>query len=369
MIKIAPLSRLYNDIMPTLSAYYQDVYSTDNHVDGTYTKQCAEIISQHTKQHTVVTTSGTTAITSMLLAIGIQPNDEVLCVNYSNPASVMPIKLLGAVPVFVDINNYGCMDLSNLPITKNTKACIVTGLYGDSVDWDQIKDIEVPVLNDSAQCLTTKYRDNMATQYGDMTTLSFAFNKNAPVFGTYGSVSTDDATLYNKLKIINSNGYNNAEEVQISQIGINGKPSEDKSAQCLASMQRLASWQNTRNKINLYYKDVFDNKGVMVKPSPDYSTSNHHKFCIFTKNKRLFAKMMHDKGIECNLHYTYNFSKYPALNVDNRTYPNTNFYVDHAVCIPCHQWLSDDEINKVVNTVCEINATIGVPSDVDSLYS
>jgi len=368
MIKIAPLSRLYTDIMPTLAQYYELVYSVDNHFDGNFTKQCADTISQHTKQYTVMTTSGTSAITNMLLSIGIKANDRVLCVNYSNPASVMPIKLLGAVPVFVDINKYGCMDLYNLPIDNSIKACIVTGLYGDSVDWDQIKDIDVPVLNDSAQCLTTKYRDNMATQYGDMTALSFAFNKNAPVFGTYGSVSTDDRKLYNKLKIINSNGYNNADEVQISEIGINGKPSEDKSAQCLASLQRLSTWQNTRTEISLYYKDVFEKKGVMVRPSPEYSTSNHHKFCIFTKDKKLFAKMMQDKGIECNLHYTYNFSKYPVLNIDNKTYPNTDFYVKHAVCIPCHQWLTYNEINKVVDTVSEINSTIGVPHDVDKLY-
>ena len=370
MIKIAPLTRLYQDTKSTLAHYYQDVFTRDNHVDGDMTRRCADAVSEQCgRNYTVMTTSGTNALISMLLAVGVGKNDEVVCINYSNPASVMPIKLLGATPVFVDINRYGCMDLTNLPVTTKTKAVIVTGLYGDSVDWDEIKHIQIPVLNDSAQCLTTEYNGQKVTQFGDMTALSFAFNKNSPVYGTYGSISTDDETLYHKLKTINSNGYDNANSIQISAIGINGKPSEDKSAQCLASLENLHIWQATRQDIDHYYRNKFDQHGVAVRPSPTYSQTNFHKFCIFVKNKKQFAQLMHEQGVECNLHYTYNFSKYDVLNPNDVIYSYTDFYVDHAVCIPCHQWLEHNEIEQVVDTVCKINHQFGVPDDVDRLYS
>jgi UDP-2-acetamido-2-deoxy-ribo-hexuluronate aminotransferase len=369
MIKIAPLTKLYQDVKTTLANRYNSVFSSDTHVDGPFTTQCADYISQLiNRKHTVMTTSGTNAITAMLLAVGVAPGDEVICVNYSNPASVMPIKLLGAVPVFVDINAYGCMDLTTVPVTAKTRAIIVTGLYGDSPDWDCIKDIGLPVLNDSAQCLTTLYKHKPVTQYGDITALSFAFNKNAPVFGTYGSVSTDDKSLFDKLKTINANGYDNNNSVQISHIGINGKTSEDKSAQCLTSLEQLDVWQTARTKIAEHYCDVFGRRGVSVRSSPDYSQSNHHKYCIFTKDKKRFVELMHQQGIECSLHYTYDFSKYKVLNPNTITYARTNFYVDHAVNIPCHQWLEHNEIEQVAETVCEINDQIGVP-DIDSLYS
>lgn len=369
MIKIAPLTRLYQDTKSTLAGYYQDVFYQDEHVNGKITGKCADAVSEHTgRTHTVMTTSGTDALTAMLLSVGVGCDDEVICINYSNPASVMPIKLLGAIPVFVDINRYGSMDLTDLPITTRTKAVIVTGLYGDSVDWDLIADVEVPVLNDSAQCLTTKYKDALVTAQGDVTALSFAFNKNAPVYGTYGSISTDDQDLYHKLKVITANGYNNQDSVQISHIGIMGKASEDKSAQCLASLESLPTWQLARRDIAEYYCQQFDRNGVHVRPSPSYSETNHHKFCIFVNNKKQFSELMQAQGIECNLHYTYNFSKYSVLNPNQNTYPWTDFYVDHAVSIPCHPWLEHNEIQQVVDAVSTINQQMGTPNDIDRLY-
>lgn len=366
-IKFIPTERLYHDVknvmMPRLESLYGGKilgkgsgHCGSNHFSDKYTAQCEEFISALVdRKHTFLTTSGTASITLMLMALGVSHNDEIICTNYSCPATVMPIKQVGAIPVFTDLNRYGQQDLSNVKnlITSKTKAIMITDLYGDCNDYDRVTDLGLPILNDSAQSFLTQYKNRQTVSIGDMSILSFSTNKNCPIFGTYGAVCTDNDELAEKIKIMRRNGYLNRDVgVSIHHIGINAQPHEDKAIQLLCSLENLLKWQQRRKEIAEQLSQGLSEVGVQIRPNPEYSKTNFHKYSIFVENKWNFRDLMSKQGVETQLHYTYNFAKTPVLSNDtSQSMPGTDFYMQHAISIPSNPWLTDVEIKYVIEAV------------------
>jgi|TARA_R110000823_G_scaffold273758_1_gene392763 dTDP-4-amino-4,6-dideoxygalactose transaminase len=355
MIKFIPISRMYDIVKEQYYSCLDEVYREDNQFEGTYCKKSEQKLQDITgRKHALLVTSGTAGILAMLLAQGVKPGDEVICINYSCPATVMPIKVLGANPVFVDIDRHGQMDLSNVKskITDRTTAILTTGLYGDTFDYDAIKDIGIPILNDSAQSVFNKYKGQENTKLGRMSILSFSTNKNIPVFGTYGAVFTDDDQLAKDLYVIRRNGYLNRDVGNaITHIGFNAQPHADKSAQLYCSLQHAEQFQKRREEIANYYHKELAKQEISIRPSPAYSKSNNHKFTILVDNKFSFRDRMKNEGVETQLHYTYNFAKAPVFSHAVGSFPYTDLYVRHAISIPCSPWHTDAEIETVVDAI------------------
>jgi UDP-2-acetamido-2-deoxy-ribo-hexuluronate aminotransferase len=355
MIKFLPISRMFKQIKEQYYSCLDEVYNEDNQFEGTYCKKSEQTLQVLTgRKHALLVTSGTAGIIAMLLAQGVRPGDEVICINYSCPATAMPIKLLGATPIFVDINQYGQMDLSNIKskITDRTSAILTTGLYGDTFDYDAIKDLGIPILNDSAQSVFTKYKGQENTKLGRMSILSFSTNKNIPVFGTYGAVFTDDDSLAKDLYVIRRNGYLNRDVGNaITHIGFNAQPHADKSAQLYCSLQHAEKFQKRREEIANYYHEELAKQEISIRPTPAYSKSNNHKFTILVDNKFSFRDRMKNEGVETQLHYTYNFAEAPVFSHAGGSFPYTDLYVRHAISIPCSPWHTDAEIETVVDAI------------------
>ena len=355
MIKFIPISRFFSEIKDEYFTCLEQVYADDNQFEGEFCKKSEKLLLEKTgRKHALLTTSGTASITAMLLAQNIGPGDEVICINYSCPASVQPVVLLGAKPIFVDIDQYGQMRLENLDriISSNTKAILVTGLYGDSFDYDAVKNTGLPVLNDSAQSFFSKYKGQENTSLGEMSILSFSTNKNVPIFGTYGAVLTDNDKLAEDLYIIRRNGYLNRDVGNPSHIGLNAQPHADKSAQVYCSLKRSDKFQQRRAEIASYYDDQLTSLDIQTRPSPPYSQKNHHKYTIFVDNKVEFKDRMLEHGIECQTHYTYNFSQAQVFNSQQKTaFPGTQFFINHALSIPCSPWHTDSEAEQVIEAI------------------
>lgn len=362
MVKFIPINRLYNDIGEQYLDLVSTLYKTaDTHFEDHYTTECETLLKNICgRKHALLTTSGTASINIMLLAADINPGDNVITTSYSCPATVMPIKLMGANPIFYDVNRYGCQDVAD--ITHTAKAILVTGLYGDSCDFDKID--HPMVLNDSAQCMGGLYKNKSSVSYGDMSILSFATNKNCPVFGTYGAVLTDDDNLAKKVWLMRRNGYKNRDVGNnITHIGMNAQPHEDKALQLFCSLGHLEKWQTRRAEIGKYYQEELEKLNINVRPSPSYSKTNNHKFCIFVDNKSLFRDKMMEYGVECQTHYTYNFSKVPLLSKQlDSNFQYTEQYKKHAISLPNSPWLTDVEAETVIQTIkkCMTDADKGV---------
>jgi dTDP-4-amino-4,6-dideoxygalactose transaminase len=357
MIKFIPGSRLYPEIKESLNARMAILYDTDETQESYWTKQAEMKLELLTgRKHAFLCTSGTSAIQMMLMAHDVGPGDEVLCTNYSCPATVMPIKVLGATPVFQDINEFGQQDFTDVKnyITPKTKAILATGLYGDNYDYDLIKDLGYPILNDSAQSWLGQYKGVENAKLGDMSILSFSGNKNCPVFGTYGAVLTDSDELAERIFYIRRNGYKHR-DLGIQRIGINSQPHEDKAIQVLCSLEQLHRWQKRRVEITDYYVQRLTELEIQMRPTPDYCRTSAHKDAIFVHNNHTFRDAMNAEGVDCRLHYTYNFGETPQLvNPNLGAYPITDWYGKHTVTIPGNPFMTDAEVETVIEKIKKI---------------
>ena len=366
-IKFIPTERLYEDVKDSMMPRLQEVFSGkiqgkgsgqcgSDHFDSKFSKLCEDKLKEFIpRKHALITTSGSSSLTLMLMAKGIKAGDEVICTNFSSPATVMPIVQLGAIPVFTDLNRYGQQVLPNIKnlITPKTKAIMITDLYGDCNDYDLLKDIDLPIINDSCQSFLTTYKGVQTQTFGEMSCLSFSTNKNCPVFGTYGAVYTDNDDLAHAIKLMRKKGCASRDVgLGIEFVGINAQPTEDKCVQLLSSLENLTRWQSRRKEIHQKLDTEFKKAGVSVRPSPDYCETNFHKYCIFVKDKWKFRELMSDQNVETHLHYTYNFANTPVLsNNIEQDMPGTEFYRKHSISIPSNPWLTDKEVGCVIEAV------------------
>ena len=350
-VKFIPIDRMYQEVQSKLYERYDKVYSRHGQFNGPMQESCQELLKEMTgRKHVRLASSGTSSISLMLMATGAKPGDKVAVTNYSCPATVTPIKVIGATPVFQDINKYGQMDVENV---SPCDYLVVTGLYGDNVNWDAIKKLKVPVLHDSAQSFMSKFNGVESTKFGLMSIISFSTNKICPVFGTYGAILTDNEELDQKVTLMRRNGYLNRDVGEaIEYVGINAQPMEDKSAQLLTGLEKVKEWQLRRREIKNYYNEGLKDIGIGIRQSPSGSETNDHKYCIFVKDKRTFRDQMKELGVDCQLHYTYDFSKTPAYEGISKTdYEWTNFYKQHAISLPSSPWNTISEIKYVIECV------------------
>lgn len=356
-IKIVPIPRLYGELKDKLYSRYDEVYTAGKQMwEGEYCVKCEDFLKQiSNRKYAFLTTSGTSSIQIMLLALGIEPGDEIISINCSAPGTVMPIKVMGANAVYCDLNEYGQQDLTNIEslITDKTKAIEATGLYGDCYDHDRIKDLGLPILNDAAQSFYAKYKGIESIKFGDMSIISFSSNKTCPIFGTYGAVLTDNDELAEKISLMRRNGYKSRDVGKgIKYIGINAQPTEDKCVQVLCSLEKLNAWKTRKKKVHEYYNEQFTKAGIKIRKSPTYSQTNYHKYCIFVNNNEKFRDKLAEDSIECQLHYKYNFAHTPVLtNGETQSYNFTNFFNQHSISIPANQWLTDSEVEEVANKI------------------
>ena len=352
MIKIVSTDRIYNDIQVTLDSRLKQIYQGTTHFEGDFCFQAEQKLCEITgRKYAFLTHSGTSAIQLMLMAKGVKAGDKVGCTNFSCPATVMPIMAMQAQPVFFDIDRHG---QQSVQIDRPIDYLLVTGLYGDSFDYDKISNIDVPVLNDSAQSFGTLYKGVQNVKLGEASIISFSTNKNCPIFGTYGAILCDDDDLAQKIYLMRRNGYKNRDVgTSIQEIGINSQPQEDKAAQVLTSLERFSDWQIKRKNVFDYYDKCFNDVKIAIRPTTSYATPNYHKYVIFVQDKYKFRDKLLEQDIECQLHYTYNFAKTEVFGDEqkNENFPWTDFYKRHAISIPAHPWLTKNEMDYVVDTI------------------
>ena len=124
MIKIAPIDRIHSDLYSSLIPRYREIYSENagSFREGKFSKTCERLLCELTgRKHALLTTSGTDSIMVACIALGLRPRDEVIAINMSAAGTIQPVKVMGATPVYCDINIMGQQDFSNINELINEK--------------------------------------------------------------------------------------------------------------------------------------------------------------------------------------------------------------------------------------------------------
>lgn len=327
-------------------------------------------------------TSGTDAILIALMAIDLQPDDEVIMPTYSFFATAGVVARMFAKPVFTDVDPITFnMDPNDIEkkITTKTKAIIPVHLYGQSADMDKIMAIadkhKIYVIEDAAQAIGTQYKDGtFAGTIGHIGCFSFFPSKNLGGFGDAGIVTTNDDKLADKLKMLRMHGMEPKYYHKI--IGGNFRLDSLQAAVLRVKLPHLDSWsQKRRDNAKLYTKlfieaglsekegkTKFDNKNKVLIPDAVFKSGevkNYHiynQYIIRVESRDQLWDFLKKKEIGCEVYYPVPFHRqecFAYLKNNDNDYPVSNFAAEHSLALPIYPELTNEQIKYVVDCIAE----------------
>jgi UDP-2-acetamido-2-deoxy-ribo-hexuluronate aminotransferase len=309
-------------------------------------------------RHVIVNSSGTDALLMALLALDIEPGDEVITSPFSFFASAEVIALCQAKPVFVDIDPISFnIDASKIEaaITSKTKAIMPVSLYGQCADMEMINRIAkkhgLPVIEDAAQSFGATYNGIYSGALSTIGCTSFFPSKPLGGYGDSGACFTDDDVLAEKLIEIRNHGQN--VRYCHRRIGINGRMDTIQAAILIEKLKLFPNEMLMRQKVAQRYQELLSDlvRTPIVMPG---NVSAYAQYTIEVPNRDEFQKNMQDLGIPTAIHYPVAIHQQQALKYlgyQVGDFPFAEKASKHVVSLPMHPYMSLEEQQTVANAV------------------
>lgn len=363
-VSIVDLGAHYRSIKEEVDKAVLDVLSSGHYVLGPQVKAFEEELAKYVGcKHAIACANGTDAITLSLMALGIKPGDEVITVSHSFFATSEAIALVGAKPVFVDINESDFnIDLSGIEklITNKTKAIIPVHLYGQPCEIDKLVELakkhNLYVIEDCAQAIGAKYKGQTVGTFGDIGTLSFFPTKNLGAYGDGGAILTNSDEVADRFKQLRVHG--SSKRYVHDFIGLNSRLDEIQAAILRVELKYLDEWNQKRLKAAEYYNQLFKDLGSVIVPLIS-SDRKHifHQYTIRVKNRDLLCEKLKERNIESIIYYPIPIHKQKAfdyLNVSNSPLPVTNKICNEILSLPIYPEITTEIQEYVANSVIDI---------------
>jgi dTDP-4-amino-4,6-dideoxygalactose transaminase len=312
-------------------------------------------------RHCIGVSSGTTALHLALLALGIGPGDEVITVSNTCVPTIAAIELCGARPVLVDVRDEDLMmdaDLIGDLLTEKTKCIVPVHLWGQSADMERIDQIAkeegLLVVEDCAQAHGTLFNSGHVGTFGNAGCFSFYPTKNLGAYGEAGAIVTNDDELAARLYRLRVYGYDAQNCAQ--EKGMNARISEMQAAILRVKLRFLPRWLKRRREIAALY-----NKGIthpQIEP-PCHHPERVHSFHQYVVRCRERDKVIHAvkrNKIGFGIHYPvpiHCMLAYKDLNRPSSLLSTTEKASNEILSLPIHEALLDEEVGRVIDTVCE----------------
>lgn len=309
--------------------------------------------------------SGTDALRFALMAVGVEPGDEVITVPNTFIATTEAISQVGAIPVFVDIYPDTCnMDISLIEekITEKTKVILPVHLYGQPADMDPILELaekgNLMVIEDACQAHGALYENRKAGSMGIVGCFSFYPGKNLGAYGEGGAVVTQDEGIAEKIRMIRDHGQE--KKYFHSLEGYNGRLDAIQAGVLRIKLKKLNNWNQSRRRNAAHYNGLLsDIDGVTVPVEADFAQSVFHLYVIFFDERDKLQKFLEDKGIATGLHYPLPLhlqKAYSRLGYKKGDFPVTESAAKRLLSLPMFPELTEEQIEYVADSIREFMA-------------
>jgi len=306
---------------------------------------------------------GTTALQLALLACGVGPGDEVITVSNTFFATVEAIALVGAKPVFVDVDpDTLTMDvaLAERAITPRTRAILPVHLYGRMADMPAIMALaerhRLRVIEDACQAHGARLGGRAAGTFGDVGCFSFYYSKNLGAYGEAGGIVTNDPEIAERLRMLRDHG--SRKRYVHEALGTNARLDEMQAAVLRIKLPYLDGWNAARRRHAEAYNALLAGAPVRTPsiPGPDHI---FHLYVIQTESRDALQRYLESRGIHTGIHYPIPCHLQPACAPYARpdeSLPVTEFAVDRILSLPMYPELEDGQIERVAAAVAEFFA-------------
>lgn len=302
--------------------------------------------------------SGTDALFLALKALGVGQGDEVITVANTFAATALAIAYTGATPVFVDIEPESHLidpECIEAAINPKTRAIIPVHLYGQCADMDAIMAIadrhKLAVLEDACQAHGALYQGRPAGGLGHAAAFSFYPTKNLGAYGDAGAVTTNDADLAAKLRLLHN--YGQTDRYHHILKGYNSRLDELQAALLNVKLARFMGWTARRQAIALLYDERLAGINLVPVKLKQGSTHVYHQYVIAVRERDGLQEHLKGKGIATLIHYPVPLHRQEAF-ADAHTMGElrqTEIRASQILSLPIHPWLTDQEVDSVIEAI------------------
>lgn len=366
-IRMVDLHTQYTKIKTEIDAAIQQVIDSTAFIKGSAVKEFEQHLAEyHEAGHAISCGNGTDALQIAMMALDLQPGDEVITTPFTFVATVEVIALLGLKPVFVDVE----ADSFNLnvnqieaAITPRTKAIVPVHLYGQCANMEPLLRIaqkhHLPVIEDTAQAIGSEYifADGTRKKAGTLGTIgctSFFPSKNLGAFGDGGALFTDSEELAKRIRAIANHG--SLRKYYHDMVGINSRLDSLQAAILNVKLNYLDEYKQARQQAAAAYdKALGEIGGIEIPQRLSYSTHVFHQYTLKMEETQRddLQQFLKDKGIPSMVYYPVPMHLQGA---HNQEYKEGDFPVAEKLCktvlsLPMHTELTAGQINRITSEV------------------
>ena len=359
MLMINDLLRHNKKNTDELSIVLSNVLKSGWYVLGSQVKEFErEFASYCEVEHCVSVANGTDALELALRALEVGRGDKVVTVANAGAYSTTAILAVGAMPVYLDIDSDTLLlstDHLRLLITEETRAIIVTHLYGQAAQVDEVLSLAaqfgVPVIEDCAQAHGAILNGRRVGSFGVMGCFSFYPTKNLGALGDGGAVTTNDASLAKRVQMLRQYGWQSKYEIALVG-GRNSRLDEMQAAILRVKLPYLDKWNQRRFEISKLYIDGIHHSSIMLPRIAEGSFVGH-LFVLRTHNRDKLREHLKQNQIMSEVHYPIPDYRQPVFTaIFQGVYLNiTEQVCSEVLTLPCFPEMTDAEVQYVIDKV------------------
>jgi dTDP-4-amino-4,6-dideoxygalactose transaminase len=355
-VPFVDLKAQYAGIKADMDAAISKVVSEAAFVAGRYASEFEREFADYLgAQHCVAVANGTDAIEIGLQAIGIEPGDEVILPANTFIATAEGVSNIGAVPVFVDIDEatYN-IDPSKVAekITGRTKAIIPVHLYGLPADVDAVMTVArehgLMVFEDCAQAHGATFNGRRVGTFGDAASFSFYPGKNLGAYGDAGAIVTNEAETAELARLIANHGQISKNRHTI--VGRNSRMDGIQAAVLSVKLRHLDTWIEQRRANASIYNELLGVTGIVTPGEPEGSRHVYHLYVVQVDDRNGVIARFGDADIECGIHYPTPvplMEAYSSLGYTSDQFPVAVSQMDKLLSLPMYPELTREMIEHV----------------------
>jgi UDP-2-acetamido-2-deoxy-ribo-hexuluronate aminotransferase len=364
-IKLVDLLGQYSKIKPEIDEAITHVLASTQFIMGKEVGEfeCA-VAGYLGVKYAIGCASGTDALQIAMMVLGIGRGDEVITSPFTFVATAETIALLGATPVYVDIdpNTYN-IDPSKIEraITARTKAIIPVDLYGQAADMDPIMEIarrhKLKVIEDAAQAFGAEYKGRKTGSFGDVACISFFPSKNLGAYGDAGMVTTNDEQLAERMRMISVHG--SRKKYQHEILGLNSRLDTLQAAILGVKLKYLDGWNQLRQDFAAMYSAQLQGSSVVTPYVMPGCKHIYHQYSIrvpkdLGKARDALLAHLNSKGIPTAVHYPIPLHLQKAfahLGKKAGDYPVSEVVASEILSLPMHTELDEVQIGYITGEI------------------
>lgn len=352
------LKSQYHAMRASIDRRIQGVLDHGQYIMGPEVAEMEARLSEHTgTRHCIAVSSGTEALVISLMALDIGPGDEVITTTFSFIATAEAILLVGATPVFVDVEaSTGNLDARLLPerITPRTRAIIPVSLYGQPADMQAINALAdtygIAVIEDAAQSFGATYRGRMSCNLSTVGCTSFFPSKPLGCYGDGGALFTNDDALAQAMREIRVHGQ--SQRYVHTRLGVGGRMDTLQCAVILAKLERFDWEVRQRQRAAAAYDEMLA-RSVPVMACRLDRTSVYAQYTVLVDRRDHVRRSLDAAGVPTAVHYPVPIHRQPAYAhlAAGQSYPVSEKLAGQVLSLPMGPYLTALDASQVASSL------------------